>query len=401
MGKSTKWLVDDSGNGDFLTIAEAIAAADKGDQIIVTGGEDNLHQEANIIIDKELKIKSDSDGAKIDAQGLDRIFVVDDGDATSQIKVKLEKLTLTGGNSQDIGGAILNREELTIKDSVITRNMAQLRGGGIYNEGELKVEDSVISENRAVQASGGGISNTGKLEVKDSIIENNFASAGGGIANAGEAKIKESIIRGHTSFVAAAIYNLNGKLKIEKDTIIEDNVALIDGAGILSVDGSTEIKDSYITNNRANGQGGGVFSFRGDLKMKETEINDNSATYGDSEILELDTFISAAPGQDVLTGTDGNDQIVGSDEDSTINGLEGDDLLFGKGGVDTFVLGVDQGKDFIADFTDGQDVIGLSNGLTFDDLTFSGQTINVGNQILAVLTGVDTTTLTSDDFVQV
>ena len=39
----TKWIVDDSNNGDFRTIAEAIAAADKGDEIIVTGGDDNIH----------------------------------------------------------------------------------------------------------------------------------------------------------------------------------------------------------------------------------------------------------------------------------------------------------------------------------------------------------------------
>ena len=399
---TTKWLVDDNGNGDFLTIAEAIAASDKGDEIIVTGGEDNLHQEANIIINKEIKIKSDSDGATIDAQGRDRIFLVDDGDATSQVKVKLEKLTLMGGNSKDVGGAILNKEELTIKDSVITRNTAQLRGGGIYNaEGKLKVEDSVISENRTIEANGGGISNSAELEVKDSIIENNIASAGGGIANAGDAKIQDSIIRGHTSFVAAGIYNLNGQLKVERNSLIEDNIARIDGAGILNVHGSTEIKDSTLTNNQANGQGGGVLSFDGDLTIEKSGITGNSATYGDGDVLKLDAFILASPDQDVLTGTAGNDQIVSSDEDSIIDGQAGDDLLFGNGGSDIFVVGVDKGQDFIADFTDGQDFIGLSDGLTFNDLTFSGQTINLGDRVLAVLTGVDTTTLTSDDFVSV
>ena len=42
----TTWIVDDSNNGDFITIAEAIAAASEGDKIIVTGGDDNIHNEA-------------------------------------------------------------------------------------------------------------------------------------------------------------------------------------------------------------------------------------------------------------------------------------------------------------------------------------------------------------------
>ena len=72
-------FVDDSGNGDFLTIAEAIAVAKRDDKIIVTGGEDNLHKEANITIDKRVTIQSDSDGATIDAQGQDFIADFMDG----------------------------------------------------------------------------------------------------------------------------------------------------------------------------------------------------------------------------------------------------------------------------------------------------------------------------------
>ncbi|MDJ0660694.1 MAG: hypothetical protein QNJ42_14580 [Crocosphaera sp.] len=394
------WLVDDSGNGDFLTIAEAIAAAEKGDKIIVTGGDDNLHQEANILIDKKLTIKSDSDGATIDAQGIDRVFLIDDGDVDSQVDVKLEGLAITGGNTEDIGGAILNKEKLTIKDSIITGNTATIRGGGIYNmDGELKIENSIIKENTALRSSGGGISNTGKLEVKDSVIENNFASAGGGIANAGEVKIENTIISGHTSFMGAGIYNLNGDLKIEKNTIIKNNTSIIDGAGILNIYGSTTIEDSVITDNNAYNQGGGVFSFNGTLEVEKSDITGNVATYGDSDVLELATFIRGTPEQDVLTGTSSNDQIVSLDGNDIIDGQGGDDLLFGNGGSDIFVLAADNGQDFIADFVDGQDFIGLSGGLTYKDLTFSGQTINYGDQTLAVVKGIDTNSLTDHDFV--
>ena len=48
----TTWIVDDSNNGDFSTIAEAVAAATEGDKIVVTGGDDNIHNEANIVVNK-------------------------------------------------------------------------------------------------------------------------------------------------------------------------------------------------------------------------------------------------------------------------------------------------------------------------------------------------------------
>ncbi|MGK7940010.1 MAG: hypothetical protein AB4062_07635 [Crocosphaera sp.] len=395
----TKLFVDDSGNGDFLTIAEAIAHSGEGNKIIVTGGEDNRHQEANIIINKSVTIQSDSDGATIDAQGRDRVFLVDDGDATSQLNVHLEGLTITGGNTQDIGGGILNKESLTIKNSVITDNTAQIRGGGIYNmDGELKIYSSTIRNNTAVQASGGGISNTGKLAIKYSAINNNSASAGGGLANAGEATISMTSITGHTSSVAAGIYNINGQLNLDK-TIIRDNTSLIDGAGILNVYGSTTIENSIITDNTAYNQGGGILSFDGSLDLKTSYIGYNSATYGNKDVLDLATYISGTSDHDVLTGTAKNDQIVSLDGHDIINGQEGDDLLFGNGGSDTFVLAADKGEDFIADFLDGQDFIGLSGGITYEDLTFSGQTINLGDKTLAVLNGVDTSSLTHQDFV--
>jgi hypothetical protein len=55
----------------------------------------------------------------------------------------------------------------------------------------------------------------------------------------------------------------------------------------------------------------------------------------------------------------------------------------------------------IADFTKNVDVIGLADGLTFDQLSFSGSNILIAstNSVLATLTGVNTNTLTSADFV--
>ena len=56
----------------------------------------------------------------------------------------------------------------------------------------------------------------------------------------------------------------------------------------------------------------------------------------------------------------------------------------------------------ITDF-ERHDVIGLSGGLTFDDLSFTGNDIIVSSsgEILATLTGVDTSNLNADDFTDI
>ena len=61
-----------------------------------------------------------------------------------------------------------------------------------------------------------------------------------------------------------------------------------------------------------------------------------------------------------------------------------------------------EGTDIIEDF-DSPDVIGLSGGIDFNDLSFAGNEIilNATNEILATLTDVEATDLTSSDFITV
>ncbi|MEA5506516.1 hypothetical protein VB735_26120 [Halotia wernerae UHCC 0503] len=96
-------------------------------------------------------------------------------------------------------------------------------------------------------------------------------------------------------------------------------------------------------------------------------------------------------GDDVLRGGRGND---------LLNGGNGSDRLIGGSGRDYFVLGKGAGKDTISDFNLGQrDTIVLYSVTLFNQLTFSGHEIKLGNQTLGVLTGFDTTTLTQSNFV--
>ncbi|MEQ9372439.1 MAG: Ig-like domain-containing protein [Coleofasciculus chthonoplastes F3-SA18-01] len=121
---------------------------------------------------------------------------------------------------------------------------------------------------------------------------------------------------------------------------------------------------------------------------------------GDDLLLGDDLNIGAG-GDDILNGGAGNDILDGGKGADILTGGAGDDLLTGGKGGDTFVFAAGEGTDTISDFQLGSDLIGLSGGLDFGSLTLSGNEILVGSEVLAILDGVNTTTLTAANFVTV
>jgi Ca2+-binding RTX toxin-like protein len=120
-------------------------------------------------------------------------------------------------------------------------------------------------------------------------------------------------------------------------------------------------------------------------------------------------------GKDIIFANAGDDLIDGGGNSDTANGGKGDDLIFGgKGkfndslsggaGSDLFVVGRNLGLDTIKDFRSGQDVIGLTNGLTFGDLQLvqkaKGTLVKAGGEQLAFLQGARANQLSASDFSQ-
>ena len=131
-------------------------------------------------------------------------------------------------------------------------------------------------------------------------------------------------------------------------------------------------------------------------------------------------LLSGNNGADLLLGGEGNDTLLGGTGRDTLQGGNGNDrliggantdVLFGNGGSDIFVIEQVASKDriVIRDYTDGVDVLGLADGLIFDDLTISNNVANTAtliqetstNNILAVLSGIDSTVIDSGDFIDI
>ncbi|MFN6472326.1 MAG: beta strand repeat-containing protein [Nostoc sp. SerVER01] len=131
--------------------------------------------------------------------------------------------------------------------------------------------------------------------------------------------------------------------------------------------------------------------------------NGNDVLYGDG-------LVDGGAGNDTLNGGNGNDTLYGGGGSDRLFGGNGNDLVYGDAGSDNltggsgndiFAFAALEGTDTITDFSDGSDLIGLYGGLSFGQLSFSGNNIKVTstNEILATLTGINTTTLTAADFV--
>lgn len=115
---------------------------------------------------------------------------------------------------------------------------------------------------------------------------------------------------------------------------------------------------------------------------------------------------------DILLGGDGNDTIyggkegdilIGGDGDDLLRGDLGEDLLNGGAGSDIFEVNAKSLNDIAVDFTDGQDRIGLSGGLTFGQLGFidspASLVITLGDTPLITLLGVTAEQIDQSDFV--
>lgn len=118
-------------------------------------------------------------------------------------------------------------------------------------------------------------------------------------------------------------------------------------------------------------------------------------------------IISGGVGNDQLFGGKGDDNLSGGEGNDTLIGGKGADLLISGGGRDVLVLGAGANTDTLIDFQKGQDLIGLSGGLRFNQLKVTPgdflTTIEIASngEVLASIPGIPSSPLTASDFIAI
>ncbi len=135
------------------------------------------------------------------------------------------------GSLHGIGGgiAIDYYPVVNVRETVISGNVSVVRGGGVHTEGLLSMRDSLISGNES-RFGGGGMTTDGQrgVTIRDSVIEKNVANEGGGGGIEGKSPlvIRNTTIRLNESHgCGGGIDFIYSQLLVVRDSRIEDNVA--------------------------------------------------------------------------------------------------------------------------------------------------------------------------------
>ncbi|QDU11902.1 choice-of-anchor Q domain-containing protein [Gimesia aquarii] len=217
----TVFTVVNTNDSDTGSLREAIEQAN------ASAGADTISFDASlagqtIVLTDELLISDDvtiiglgANQLTISGNNNNRIFNIDDSSTETEVIVELSGLSLINGHS-DNGGAILNYENLTITDSILSGN----------NVAELQYDDSTVNN-------GGGVHNIrGALTINNSTFTNNSANDGGGV------------------------YNRNGTVTVTNSTFSENSATT------------------------SRGDGGGIYNYDGNLIVNHSTFSENSATNG-------------------------------------------------------------------------------------------------------------------------
>jgi predicted outer membrane repeat protein len=123
--------VDWSGEGDYLTIGEAVAAADSGDVVLVAPGTYRGSDNRDIdFYGKIMTVASDSgpEATVIDLEGAGRAFLFSSGETHSAI---IDGFTIRNGHRENGGAAWIASAGPTFQNCVFEDNDAD-NGGAIY-----------------------------------------------------------------------------------------------------------------------------------------------------------------------------------------------------------------------------------------------------------------------------
>jgi parallel beta-helix repeat protein len=222
----------------FLTIQQAINAAQNGDTVLVAPG---TYIENINFIGKAITVRSGSGPLLTIIDGNHSNIVVTFNSGETSLSV-LSGFTVTNGSPgfnpfSDGGGILISGAAPTITGNIITNNTSSFEGGGIsvQNNGSPRIINNTISNNTANGFGGGiGVGFASPI-IQDNIITNNTnSSSGGGIG-----------IRGESS---AQIL----------DNLISNNLASFGGGIELFASGAVLIQGNTIRENRGVSSGGGI-----------------------------------------------------------------------------------------------------------------------------------------------
>ncbi len=256
-----------------------------------TGGENSALEGDLDVKNSPLLIQHPRGGrAKIDANGIDRVFDVFHGAPTHFVKLVIRGGDLPTGDGFG-GGIHSTNANLKLKRTTVTHNRTVNKdGGGIAvpeGNASLTLTRSALTRNFSGD-DGGGLSfnstGDGHLVIdRSKIARNESDDWGGGFITAVRAKITRTTVSGNKSDNGSGgggVIEEPGRKSVIKASTFSGNTADQEGGGLV-VDftpGATHVVNTTITRNHTASDGGGVWvTVSGAVSLNAVTVARNSA----------------------------------------------------------------------------------------------------------------------------
>jgi CSLREA domain-containing protein len=183
------------------------------------------------------------DKTVVDANGIDRVFDVHPTTFPTEQTVILQDLTIQGGQTAGFGGGIRhNSGLLTLQEVVLTDNVAET-GGGLASLATTAIYNSAISNNQAERGAGiAQLMPDKELDIIASTIDNNLANIEGGglLIEDGKAFILNSTLTLNNANFGSGLMN-KGDLTAVHLTIAANGLENNSGYGLQNEPGAVAL----------------------------------------------------------------------------------------------------------------------------------------------------------------
>ena len=276
-------IVDIGGNGDFLTIQEAVNAADEGNIILIRPGiYTGAGDPSDPVVDMQGKslmlrgLTSGRSGVVINGDGVRRGIVCDNGETESTV---IENINVEDCLSED-GAGMYCTGSPTLRDCTFHGNIANGSGGGIYMDGSSAILENCVFDLNAAEFGGGLFMLDSSPSISGGLMTSNTASSRGG---------------------AIRMYRSSPDLS---NVEITGNSATRGGGAHIQLNSNPVFQNCQITSNSADSLGGGlatnsnsVASYIGCIFINNQATGDNggqgsgAAIYSDTSDIMLDNCL--------------------------------------------------------------------------------------------------------------
>ncbi len=254
---------------DYTTIKAALAAAAKGDTVLVAHGR---YLEHNLVLAQDIVLRGDTNSPEsviIDAENLDRVMSCDGGDS---LLIIIEGITFESGRAPGPygasgGGLHVQHSQLRLNHCVFLSNYAGYSGGGIYgNNIDVEIANCEFNGNESDKGGASHFTNTSQVLLRECLFQANVANRTAGLLSYGTTTMTSC------QFIA----NVGGGGSVHR-AVIEHCVFRQNIGGGLSCADSSRVEFCLFVDNQTSGSGGGLVSFDF-IEVLGCVFQDNAAT---------------------------------------------------------------------------------------------------------------------------